>query len=266
VLVFVADGAFGSMWELPTFVRPHGITIPGDGYVYLVDDFGCTVSKYSLGGEKVLDIRPSGGECSGTGAIWDERDQIERLRGIHSDGGPPFNHPTRVAVAPNGDIYVSDGYGNCKVHRFAADGSLIESWGSSGSGDGEFRLVHSVVLTPTGELAVADRENDRLQFFSLDGTFLTQWSNVHRPHQLKYSHDGLAFVGEARVKPGRYTFGNGESPDDKPAQISIHTVDGTVLGTVICEGSPRDPEGLAFDSFGNLYVSDAGTIRKYLRS
>src|SRR5439155_15039166 len=90
-------------------------------------------------------------------------------------GGPPFNRPTNLAVAPSGDVYVSDGYGNCRVHRYAADGKLIGSWGEPGSGPGQFILPHSVWVAADGRVLVADRENDRIQVFSPSGEYLTEW-------------------------------------------------------------------------------------------
>ena len=61
-------------------------------------------------------------------------------------GGKPFNGVTNVAKSPNGDIYVADGCGNARVHRFAADGTLISSWGSPGSNPGEFNLPHGIAV------------------------------------------------------------------------------------------------------------------------
>ena len=81
-------------------------------------------------------------------------------------GGPPFNRPTNVAVAPSGELYVSDGYGNCKVHRFSAEGELIQSWGEPGKGPGQFNLPHGVAVAADGRVLGADRENHRIPVFN----------------------------------------------------------------------------------------------------
>ena len=89
--------------------------------------------------------------------------------------GIDFDDPTELAPAPSGDLYVSDGYRNCCVHRFTSDGQLIQSWGRPGkSGPGEFHLSHSVVIGPDGRVYVGDRGNKRVQVFNLDGTYVTQ--------------------------------------------------------------------------------------------
>ena len=82
----------------------------------------------------------------------------------------PFNYPTEMVLGPSGDIYVSDGYRNSRVHRFSADGRLIDSWGEPGTGSGEFNLSHAVAVSPDGRVYVCDRENSRLQVFTQDGT------------------------------------------------------------------------------------------------
>src|SRR4051812_37411891 len=70
--------------------------------------------------------------------------------------GPPFNRPTRLAVAPNGDLYVSDGYGNARVHRFSGEGRLLKSWGDPGAGAGQFMVAHGIGLDADGRVLVAD--------------------------------------------------------------------------------------------------------------
>ena len=85
----------------------------------------------------------------------------------------PFNMVTNAAVGPNGDLFVSDGYGNARVHRFSAEGELKASWGEPGSGPGQFNLPHGIVVDRSGRVFVADRENSRIQIFSSEGELLT---------------------------------------------------------------------------------------------
>ena len=82
-----------------------------------------------------------------------------------TQGGGPFNHPTNLALGPGGEMYVADGYGNCRVHKFSPEGELLHSWGEPGEGPGQFNLPHGVGVDRSGRVAVADRENDRVQFF-----------------------------------------------------------------------------------------------------
>jgi DNA-binding beta-propeller fold protein YncE len=114
--------------------------------------------------------------------------------------GLPFNKPSNVAVTQAGDIYVSDGYGNASIHCFAADGTFRFSFGTRGSAPGQFDLVHGISLDRIrGEqLFVADRYNNRVQAFSLDGVFLDQWTGLHLPNSAVLAADGLLYVAEQR--------------------------------------------------------------------
>lgn len=111
--------------------------------------------------------------------------------------GAPFHRPTALAVASNGDRYVTDGYGNAAVHRFAADGRLLGSFGSPGSDPGQFRLPHALVVTANDQLVVADRENDRLQLFDATGTVVDIWEDVQRPCALATDLSGNIYVGNS---------------------------------------------------------------------
>ena len=99
-------------------------------------------------------------------------------------GGAPFHRPTNVALAPDGGIYVADGYGNARVHRFSSEGVLQFSWGEPGSGPGQFRLVHGIIVGTDGTVYVGDRMNSRIQAFSPKGEFITQWNDVYQPDDL----------------------------------------------------------------------------------
>jgi hypothetical protein len=89
-----------------------------------------------------------------------------------------FYLPTDVAFAPNGDIYVSDGYGNARIVHFSADGKYLSAWGKRGTGPGEFGLPHNLVIDAQGRVYVTDRDNQRIQVFDAAGKFLTEWKDV----------------------------------------------------------------------------------------
>lgn len=107
----------------------------------------------------------------------------ERVGGLGKRHNPlePFNHPTDVAIAPGGDIYVSDGYAGHRVHRFQSDGTLVQSWGELGSGPGQFLTPHAIWVMRDRRVVVADRENNRLQVFSPDGAHLASWTGFFKP-------------------------------------------------------------------------------------
>ena len=95
--------------------------------------------------------------------------------------GEPFHRCTHTALSPKGEIYVSDGYGNARVHKYSPDGKLLMSWGEPGTDPGQFNIVHNIVTDADGWVYVADRENHRVQVFDGNGKYETQWNNLHRP-------------------------------------------------------------------------------------
>lgn len=126
VIVYERDGTFVRSWgERILTERAHGITIDSDDFVYCVDDADQTVRKFTPDGKLLMTIGTSG-LASDTGYDGSKQSLYERLSSIKR-GGPPFNRPTAVAIAPSGEIYVSDGYGNARVHRFSPEGKLIQS-------------------------------------------------------------------------------------------------------------------------------------------
>ena len=95
-----------------------------------------------------------------------------------------------MMVHPNGDIYVTDGYRNARVHRFTRDGRLVKSWGTPGKAEGQFPLPHSIAFDDDGKLYVADRSNKRIQIFTADGEFLGQWTGMGGPNDITRGKDG----------------------------------------------------------------------------
>jgi DNA-binding beta-propeller fold protein YncE len=253
VIVYDRSGRVIESWGEGEFsYRVHGMSMHDDE-LFLVDDGAHSAGRYSLDGRLLQAIGPSG-IPSGSG--YDGSDVASVVRGT-----PPYNRPTKLAVAPNGDLYVSDGYGNSRVHRFGADGMLLHSWGEPGEGEGEFRLPHGVCADAEGRIFVADRQNDRIQIFDADGRYLSEWSDVQRPQDIFVDGDGLVFVGELVWQAGDYSFRRGPIVETEPARLSIFDLDGNLL----LRWSDLDPtrpgyfiapHGIWVDDEGSLYVAE----------
>ncbi len=112
--------------------------------------------------------------------------------------GEPFHRCTHTALSPRGDLYVSDGYGNARVHKFSPDGALLLSWGGPDTDPGQFNIPHNVCCDADGWVYVADRENHRVQVFDGNGRFETQWHDMHRPSglYLERGDQGRFYIGE----------------------------------------------------------------------
>jgi len=256
VLIYERDGRFVGSWGEGMFTaRTHGLTVGPDDSVYCTDDGNQTVRKFTPDGQLLLTLGTLN-QVSDTG--YDGR-TLESIR----RGGPPFNRPTNLAVAPSGDLYVSDGYGNARVHRFSASGELIQSWGEPGTGPGQFILPHGVRVAADGRVLVADRENDRIQVFSPNGEFLAQWNNVQRPTDLAIDRDGTVYVSELWRTPGPRPCGLGVVTDDQPGRVTVLDPNGEVVlrfgassENRCAPGNHCAPHCIAVDSRGDLYVGE----------
>ena len=272
VVVFDREGNFLDAWGEKHFTRPHNIFIGSDDHVYCVDDRGHAVRKFTAAGELLLTIKPAEGP-SDTGYVDNKPQTVQRA-------GPPFNRPTDLAISPEGDLYVSDGYGNARVHKFSPDGRLMFSWGEPGEGPGQFALVHGVYADQSGTVYVADRLNKRIQIFDPNGEFISQWSDVHYPNTVRLGADGVVYVAELGAV---FLDWPKVQLDALPARITIRDTRGKIL-TEWSHPDPRGrgrffcPHGIAVDSHGDVYVGeipvtythrsapqDWPALRKYVR-
>jgi DNA-binding beta-propeller fold protein YncE len=253
VIVFDRDGRFVKSWGEGLIARAHGIHIGPDDSVYLTDDLDHTVRKFTTEG-RLLQTLGTSGQPSDTGIDGIDYRTIRRP-------GAPFHRPTNVALAADGSLYVTDGYGNCRVHHFSADGQLLESWGEPGSGPGQFNLPHGIAVDRSGRIYVADRENSRIQIFSPRGEFISQWTDVTRPMQVFIDRDDTVFVAEVGWRAGLFPWQ--QAPANAPAaRVSIFDRDGRLLARWGGQGEPTAPgeffapHDIWVDRNGSIYVGE----------
>ena len=213
VCVFNNDGELLVTWGEGLILDAHGIYIDANDDVYLVDRDAHEVLKFDSSGKVLLRLGNR------------ERPSL--------DG--PFNHPADVAVAPNGEIFVADGYGNSRVHRFAADGSIIRSWGARGDGPGEFTTPHGIWVDGRDRVYVCDRENNRVQVFSVDGEYVTEWRDFFHPMDICQDAQGIFYV------------------TDQVPRITMLSPD----GLLVTRGrTPFFGHGMWVNSKGDIYLTD----------
>jgi DNA-binding beta-propeller fold protein YncE len=254
VLVFDRAGRWLASWGEGLFARPHGIFIGPDDAVYCTDDRDHTVRKFTPDGQLLLTLGTRG-KPSDTGATSTDFRTIRRA-------GPPFHYPTNLALSPEGDLYVSDGYGNARVHKFSAEGKLLFSWGEPGSGPGQFHLPHGIAVDRRGIVYVADRENSRIQLFAPDGAYLSEWTDVARPCQLFIDGDGNVYVAELGFRAGMWPGTTAPASDAPGGRVSIFDGSGKLRarwggGRNSC--APGDffaPHGIWVDSRADIYVAE----------
>ncbi len=241
ILVFDREGNYVNGWGIGTFAGPHGIYIDND-VVYTTDRDDSVVLTFTLEG-RPLRVIGERGKHSDTGAgpdFDDENDVVPRAAG-------PFHFPSKMMPGPSGDLYVSDGYRNARVHRFTSDGHLAQSWGEPGNGGPyQFQLVHSLLVAKDGRVFVSDRENHRIQVFSADGQFLTMWTNVHRPIDFAVDAEGTFFVSEVFLELEDV----GKNPSGT-SQVSVR--DGE--GQVITKWETPASHGIWVDRHGDIYLA-----------
>ena len=240
IIIFDRDGNLLESWGNGAFSFAHGIFIAND-IVYLTDRDSSVCIMYTIDGKPI---------------------QMLGRHGIHSDTGcevpatlvpraaGPFNYPSEMVPSPSGDLYVSDGYRNARVHRFSNDGQLKSSWGQPGKSEaGHFHLPHSL-LVENDKVYVCDRENHRMQLFDLDGEFLEIWDDVQRPMDISVDGEGTLYISEGSV-------------DGSSARVSVLDNKGGVLARFDCRGPGH---GSWVDSHGDIYVGlGEGGVDKFVR-
>jgi DNA-binding beta-propeller fold protein YncE len=240
VVVFDRDGTYLGAWGTGEVTDPHGLKIVND-VVYTTDRSDSVAKSFTLDGKVLMALGQRGvhSDTGCTGSPW----LAERAAG-------PFNHPTEMIPHPNGDIYVTDGYRNARVHRFTRDGTLVTSWGTPGHAEGQFHLPHSIAIDDDGKLYVADRANRRIQIFTPDGAFLGQWTGMGGPNDITRGPNGTFTIAE-------------QEADGNPAYVTVRDAKGAVLVRM----ESRHVHGVGVDSRGDIYagLTQNRSVDKFVR-
>src|SRR5712691_7099511 len=269
-MVFDRSGRMVDHWGEEVLDLAHSVYIDPQDSIFILSHRAHFILKFNPDGKHVLTLGKRGvaadtgytKEGHVPGSPWLSGGGLPITNGV-GHGGPPFNQPTDVAVAANGDIFVSDGYRNSRVQKFSADGTWLSSWGEPGDArdlrntkdkPGLFHTVHSV-WEHQGKVYVADRENNRIQIFNLDGDYLDMWTGFERPTKLYVGADGMMYVAELEDR------------------VSIVDLQGNVIGRFGSErshdpGKFWGPHGIWTDSVGDLYVAEVlegARLQKFAR-
>jgi sugar lactone lactonase YvrE len=180
---FDPNGAFVRSFGDKMFTRSHGLRIDGDGNLWATDVGAHVVVKLNPQGEILLTLG-----TKGEAGEWNE-----------AAGSKKFNQPNDVAIASNGDVFVVQGHtpgptGDARVLKFDKSGRFVKSWGGKGSGPGQFQVAHGIDIDAKGLLWVADRENQRVQVFDADGTFVREIKYAGLPCSLDIGRQYIYMV------------------------------------------------------------------------
>ena len=232
VVVFSANGKILDTWGAGLEGK-HGLRVFNDK-VWVTELNDHVVRQYTLDGKLLMTL--------GT-------------EGVSGNSENEFNKPSDVAIGPNGDIYVSDGYNNTRVMRFSAGGKFKQSWGTKGSGPGEFDLVHNIVIDKKGRVYVADRNNNRVQIFDEDGKYLNEWTHLGKPYGLYVDDKTRVYVADGQSN-------NVYVVNCKGHILAKFGKTGTGAGEFIMSHS------VTVDKQGNIYIAegDGRRIQKFAKN
>jgi DNA-binding beta-propeller fold protein YncE len=269
ILEFDPSGRLLKSFGVGLFAYPHGFTVDGDGNLWTSDvndeavilGLSAKTADGAIKGQEVLKLSPDGKVLMMLGKM-----------GVAGTGPDTFDRPTGIAVASNGDIFVSDGHhpnkhDSARVVKFAKDGSFIKAWGQKGAGPGDFDEPHDIFIGVSQQrVYVADRRNKRIQVFDQDGKFLAAWTQFGVPSSVFVGKDDTIYVGSSFPDPS--------AKKGELRGIMIGSVkDGSLKAFIPDPGDLDKVEvgssasGIAADDAGTIYAADVGThgLRKYLK-
>jgi len=199
----------------------HGLRCDSADNIWATDVVNHTVTQFAPDGKVLLTL----GE-----------------KGVEGEDEKHFNKPTDIAFAPNGDFFVSDGYGNSRVVKFDKSGKFLLAWGKKGKGEGEFDTPHAVRLDSKGNLFVGDRENDRVQVFDQKGKFIRSFGGF-APFGLFITRDDTLFAADGRAH-----------------RVMKMNLEGKISDTIGKLGPEPGhfflPHGITVDKDGAIYVTE----------
>ena len=240
MLVFDEHGKLIDHWGDGLFSNPHGVSVGPDGTLWCVDNVDHTVQQFTPEGKQLLTLRAE--------------------HPAQAMSGDPFCLPAHLAVDPrDGCLYVADGYGNARVHKYSPDGRLLFSWGESGTDPGCFNIVHNIAIDAEGWVYIADRENHRVQVFDTNGRYQTQWVNLSKAACVCLDPSGapLVYVGEYFAGIASNKTGTNLGP-----RVTVLNTQGEIQARLSDQsygdepGRFYSPHGIAVDSKGHIYVAD----------
>ena len=256
ILEFDQSGKLLQSFGAGLFIFPHGFAIDKDGNVWVTDGQGAAGK-----GHQVFKFSPQGKVLLTLGKA-----------GVTGDGPDTFNQPDSVAIAPNGDIFVSDGHspgtGNARIMKFSKEGKFIKQWGKHGSGPGEFEVPHTIAFDSQGRLFVGDRANNRIQIFDQDGKFLAEWKQFSRPSGIFIDRNDVIYVTDSE-STDRTGYGNnpGWKRGIRIGSAKTGTVTAFIPDPTPGTGATSTSEGIAADAQGNIYGAEVGArdVKKYVK-
>src|ERR1700682_328391 len=239
ILKFDASGKLLKAWGEGMFVFPHGATVDQQGNLWVTDaqikdGKGYQVFKFDPNGKVLMTLGKAG---------------------VASEAPGEFDEPTDVAVAPNGDIFVTEGHtggtkGNDRISKFSKDGKFIKSWGKHGSAPGEFNSPHTMAFDSQGRLFVGDRSNNRIQIFDQDGKYIDTWRQFGRPSGILIMKDDTMYVADSE------SWGKDEPGWKKGIRIGSAKTGKVNLFIEDMESTTEEhsgAEGVGVDAQGNVY-------------
>jgi hypothetical protein len=174
VVVVDRQGRVLRSWGAGLYKIPHSIRVGPGGSIWTVDAASSMVYEFTREGKKLLEIN---------------------VGGLPEHPRSEFCGTTDIAFAPGGRIFISDGYANTRILEYDSHGKRVREWGTPGQGPGQFHLPHGIAIDRNSILYVADRENGRIQRFTLEGRYLGEWGDLGKTFSLKITPGGELWMG-----------------------------------------------------------------------
>jgi DNA-binding beta-propeller fold protein YncE len=258
ILKFDANGTLVKQWGSKKFAFPHGLFVDANEDVWVTDAvLGDGRGKGAVVGQTVQKFDSNGNLLMTLGTP-----------GVPGKDATHFNAPSDVVVAPNGDIFVSDGHGtgtNERIVKFDKNGKYIKEWGHPGSGPGAFSSLHSLAMDSQGRLFVANRDNNRIDIFNQDGKLLDSWEQFSRPSGIYIDKNDNMYVCDSESGSAAEAHQDWKrgmrvgSAKDGSVKYLIPDPDVNVKGTSAAEGCAADKDGI-------IYGAEVGPkrVRRYV--